>query len=276
VIEETVRRGSSPKGSLLQPATDTTSLQQLGTSLTSIHVDPRRQEGRGFLGLLHEAGAATVEQRYARGEIIFAAGDPGNALYLLTEGAVKLSRGYSEGKEAILVLLGPWEIFGELAFCHSAYQHARAEAFTACRVRKVPKMFVERVVETRPEIALKVVDLLGLALARHWEMAGCLLPHKAEAKLANLLLILARRFGGAEEGRLVIRLRLTQEELAKMISSTRESVAQALTNLRRRGVLAITNRRIVILDSAGLAEAGRQRPIGGGSELAALALAEDS
>ena len=73
-------------------------------------------EGREILGLLHEAGAATVERRYVRGEIMFGEGDPGDALYVLTEGAVKLSRGYSGGKEITLMLLGPWEVFGDLAF----------------------------------------------------------------------------------------------------------------------------------------------------------------
>jgi CRP/FNR family transcriptional regulator, global nitrogen regulator len=209
-------------------------------------------EGREILGLLHEAGAATVERRYARGEILFGEGDPGDALYVLTEGVVKLSRGYSEGKEATLMLLGPWEVFGDLAFGRRAYQHGSAEAMTACRVSKVPKVFVERVVKSRPEVALKVVDLLRQELVRHREMAGCLLPHKAEAKLAKLLPILARKFGGEEDGRLVIRLRLTQEELAKMISSTRESVGHALASLRRRGVLALIGGRMVILDPAGL------------------------
>ena len=107
----------------------------IGTTPSApVRVDPRGQEGWKLLGLLHEAGAATVERRYARGEVIFGEGDPGNALYVLTEGVVKLSRSYSEGKEATLMLFGPWEVFGELAFGRRAYQHARTEALTACRL----------------------------------------------------------------------------------------------------------------------------------------------
>lgn len=217
------------------------------------------QEGREFLSLLLESGIGTVERRYERGELVFGKGEPANALYVVAEGAVKLCRTYSEGKEATLVLLGPFEVFGELTFSRIAHQHARAEALTACRVRKVPKVFVERVVKTRPEVALKVVDLLWLDLARHREMAECLLPRRAEAKLANLLPILARRFGGEDGAGSVIGLRLTQEELAKMISCTRESVALALADFRRRGMLAVAGGRIVILDSAGLATIGRRR-----------------
>jgi CRP-like cAMP-binding protein len=106
-------------------------------------------------------------------------------------------------------------------------------------------------------------------------MAWCLRPHKAEAKLANLLPILAREFGGEEEGRLVIRLRLTQEELAKMISSTRESVTHALADLRRRGVLAMANGCMTILDPASLAKLGSRQRVKGSPELATLTSVED-
>jgi CRP/FNR family transcriptional regulator, global nitrogen regulator len=257
MINETVGKGSTPRRFPHRTPRDTADLHALNATPAPVRTDVRGQEGREFLDLLHEAGAATVERRYARAEVIFGEGDPGNALYVLTEGVVKLSRGYAGGKEATLMLLGPWEVFGELAFGREVCQHARAETVTACRVRKIPKVFVERVVHRRPEAALKVVDLLRLELVRHREMAGCLMPHKAEAKLAKLLPILARKFGDEEEGRLVIRLRLTQEELAKMISSTRESVTHALADLRRRGVLAVVGGRIVILDPAGLANTGR-------------------
>jgi CRP-like cAMP-binding protein len=98
-------------------------LRSLGTTPSApVRVDPRGQEGWELLGLLHEAGAASVERRYASGEVIFGEGDPDNALYVLTEGVVKLSRSYSEGKEATLMLLGSWEVFGELAFGRRAYE----------------------------------------------------------------------------------------------------------------------------------------------------------
>ena len=204
MIEETVVRSTTPGGSSRRPTEGIAGLHPLGTTSSApVHVDPRGQEGWKLLGLLHEVGAATVDRRYSRGEVIFGEGDPGNALYILTEGVTKLSRSYSEGKEATLLLLGPWEVFAELAFGRKAYQHARAEAVTACRLRKVPNVFVERAMKSHPAVVFKVVDLLRLELVRHREMAECLRPHKAEAKLAKLLPILARRFGGEEEGRLV-------------------------------------------------------------------------
>src|SRR5215216_5043802 len=82
-------------------------------------------EGREILDLLHEAVAVTVERRYVRGEVVFGEGDPGDALYVLTEGAVKLSGSYHGGREVILMLLGPWEFFGDLTIDRRAHQHAR-------------------------------------------------------------------------------------------------------------------------------------------------------
>jgi CRP/FNR family transcriptional regulator, global nitrogen regulator len=200
--------------------------------------------------------ATTFERQYTRGEVIFWEDEQGDGLYFLTDGVAKLSKAYSVGKEATLMLLGPWDVFGDLAFGQTTYQHARAAALTTCWVRKVPKVFVERAVKARPEVALKIAaHLMRSQQTQYEEMVGYLLPYKVETKLANLLLMLARRFGGEEMGRLTIRLRLTHEELAAMVLSTRESVSHALSILRRRGTLTTAGGRIVILDPTSLLEA---------------------
>ncbi len=79
MIEEAVRKGSTPRGSS-RSVRGTAGLCSLGTRPTSVRADPQGQEGREFLDLLHEAAVTTVERRYTRGEVIFGEGDPGNAL----------------------------------------------------------------------------------------------------------------------------------------------------------------------------------------------------
>lgn len=214
-------------------------------------------ECRELLDMLCVRGTTTFDRQYTRGEVIFEEGEHGNGLYFLTDGVVKLSKAYS-AKEATLMLVGPWEIFGNVAFGRSTtYQHARAEALTHCWVRKVPKVFVERALKARPEAALRIASQLMRSQQRQCgEMVGYLLPYKVETRLAKLLVMLARRFGGEEEdGRLTFGLRLTQEDLAAMVLSTRESVSHALAILRQRGTLTIAGGRIVILDPTGLVEA---------------------
>ena len=206
--------------------------------------------------MLFVRDATAFGRQYSRGEVIFWQDEQGDGLYFLTDGVAKLSKAYSVGKEATLMLVGPWEVFGDLAFGQTTYQHARAEALTTCWVRKVPKVFVERAMKARPEVVLKLAaHLMRSQQTQYEEMVGYLLPYKVETKLANLLLMLARRFGDEELGRLTIRLRLTHGELAAMILSTRESVSLTMSILRRRGTLTREGGRIVILDPTSLVEA---------------------
>ena len=143
----------------------------------------------------------------------------------------------SEASEAILRLAGPWEVIGVPVPGWKPSRLTWVEAFTACEVVKVPRMFVERAVRENPDVALKLTELLELELARREELFGCLLPRTTEARLARLLPILARQFGVARDGGWIIELRLTHYDLAEMVASTRESVTAAVNSFRRRGVL---------------------------------------
>ena len=217
------------------------------------------RECRGLLDLMGETAA--VRRQYGRGEIVYGEGQACDGLYVLLRGLVKLSRPYHlGGKEAILRLAGPWDVLGHPAFGAETVREARAEAMTDCEVVKVPRMFVERTLRRHPEAALTLTALLGLELGRREEWAGCLAPYRAEAKLAGLLPLLARRFGRRTDAGPVILPRLTHEELAQMVATTRESVTKAVNDLRRRGVLGYEKGRIVILEPGSLAEAVRPRP----------------
>ena len=217
------------------------------------------RECRELLDLMGETAAA--RRQYGRGEIIYGEGEASDGLYVLDRGLAKLSRPYDSGdKEAILRLVGPWDVLGHPAFGAVTVRQVRAEAMTTCEVVKVPRVFVERALRRYPEAALALSALLSLELARREEWAGCLLPYRAEAKLANLLPLLAGRFGRATDAGVVILPRLTHEELAQMVATTRESVTKAVNDLRRRGVLSYEEGRIVVLKPRDLAETGRLRP----------------
>ena len=208
--------------------------------------DLQEKESRALLGLIRETGSPTASRRYARGQTVYREGDSASALYVPTEGLVKLCRGYSGGKEAVLRLLGPWDFFGDTVLGQRTSHRTTAEAVTPCDIVKVPIAFVERAARERPEAALQLAALLGLELARQKEWVDCVLPRKAEARLENLLGLLARRFGeGTGEGEVVLP-RLTHEELAQMIASSRESVTATLNDLRRRGLLRSEGGRVVL------------------------------
>jgi len=217
----------------------------------------QERECRELLQILDDMGIATAERTYGPGDAIYSEGEYGDALYVLTSGVLKLFRPYSGSKEATLRLLKPWDIFGHLAFAGEARQRAYAEAVTECRVTKVPKVFVERAVRQEPRVAFKLMTLLELRLVQYEELVKCLLPRETEVRLANLLPILAQKFGERNDGQVTIELRLTHQDLAAMVASTRESVTKVLNDMRSRGLIEVASGRITLKEPRALAKLSR-------------------
>src|SRR5918997_1862830 len=217
----------------------------------------QEEECRSLLRLLEEMGIATANRTYRPGDAVYREGEYGDALYVLVSGVMKLFRPYSGSKEATLRLLTSWDIFGPLAFAGEARQRAYAEAVTECVVTKVPKIFVERAIRREPQAALKMMTLLELRLVQYEELVKCLLPRETEIRLANLLPILAQKFGEKRDGVVTIDLRLTHQDLAAMVASTRESVTKVLNEMRHRNLIEIEAGRITLKDSRALAELSR-------------------
>ncbi|MBA3389703.1 MAG: Crp/Fnr family transcriptional regulator [Rubrobacter sp.] len=219
----------------------------------------QEKECRELLDLLAGMGIATADRVYRPGDAIYREGEYGDALYVLISGVLKLFRPYSGSKEATLRLLRPWDIFGHLAFEGETKQRAYAEAVTECRVTKVPKVFVERAVRQEPQVAFKIMTLLELRLVQYEELVKCLLPRETEVRLANLLPILARKFGEREDGArsVTIDLRLTHQDLAAMVASTRESVTKVLNDMRSRDFIGIETGRITLKNPRALTELSR-------------------
>ncbi len=217
----------------------------------------QEQECRELLELLRNMGIASADRVYQPGDAIYNEGEYGDALYVLISGVVKLFRPYSGTKEATLRLLKQWDIFGHLAFAGETKQRAYAEAVTECKVTKVPKIFMERAIRREPRAALKMMTLLELRLVQYEELVRCLLPRETEARLANLLPILARKFGERDGPAVTIDLRLTHQDLAAMVASTRESVTKVLNDMRNRGILETEAGRITLKDYAAMERLSR-------------------
>jgi CRP/FNR family transcriptional regulator, global nitrogen regulator len=102
------------------------------------------------------------------------------------------------------------------------------------------------------------MTLLELRLVQYEELVKCLLPRETEVRLANLLPILAQKFGERDEdGFVAIDLRLTHQDLAAMVASTRESVTKVLNEMRNRDVIKIEGGRITLKDYAALSRLSR-------------------
>ena len=191
-------------------------------------------------------GVRVAERRFESRDIIFSPGDPGVHLYFLLEGAVRLYKIYGDYKEATTALLKDGGVFGELGLDEASRQTVFAEALTGVRVAVVRKSTLAELIKRRPEFAMQLLFSFSDRLGQCGEVIDCLLDRGVAARLGTLLVNLGDRFGKANGSGTVIDVRLTHQDLANMISSTREAVSKEMSELQRNGVIEIRNRRIIL------------------------------
>lgn len=181
----------------------------------------------------------------------FFAEEKSDNIYLVKQGRVKLSRTSPEGREIILDILGPGEIFGELAVVGEDLRTHSAVALDDALICIITRETFEDLLRRHPEMALRVLKLVGLR-RRELEMRlEDLIFQPVANRLALTLLWQARRHGvkGEDES---VRLPLTQKDLAQLIGASREAVAEKLKEFKQAGLLKTSYRSIQLLDSKGL------------------------
>src|SRR5215207_6914644 len=210
---------------------------------------------RGFdLEDFERAGIRVAERRFKARDTIFAPGDPDDQLYFLAEGTVRLYKIYGDYKEATTALLKDGGVFGKLNLVEGRWQDVFAEAVTDVRVASVQKTTITEVIKRRPEFAMKLFASFSERLRQSDEVIDSLLHREVSTRLATLLVNLVEPFG--EENGVGTRLdvRLTHQDLANMIASTREAVSKVMSEFQREGTIKVENRRIVIQDKEALVE----------------------
>lgn len=201
----------------------------------------------------------TPPRRFEHGEVIVRQGQPLACVHLVASGAVRLAAVTSSGREVVVALLGPGDLFGEIALLGGGPSPVEARAAGAASVVALPVGSLRAVIERTPDTA---EELLRMIAARLHRTAGALeeaLAHDVPARVSLRLRALARSHGasGAEGVRLPPRL--TQEELARMVGASRESVNRSLTTLAAKGLLRVRDRRYVLPDPEALAVVAADR-----------------
>ena len=198
-----------------------------------------------------------VEVRLSRGETLFNEGDPGDRLYVVTQGKVKLGRTAADGRENLLAVLGPGEMFGELSLFDPGPRTATATAVTAVTLSGMGHDDLQPLLMQRPEVAGRLLQALARRLRRTNEAMADLVFSDVPGRVAKALLDLAERFGQPSEAGLHVHHDLTQEELAQLVGASRETVNKALADFASRGWLRLEGKSVVILDRERLARRAR-------------------
>lgn len=208
---------------------------------------------------LERLAASMRARRFRRGEVIFHIGDPGDALFVIVSGDVKISLPSETGDEAILATLRPGDVFGELALLDGAPRSASATALGPTETVVLPRDRFRELLAT--EAGFRDALLASIAgelrrLTHHVEELHFL---DITGRLAARLVRLAEEGGTAmPDGAIQLRANLTQADLAAMVGCTRQSVNKLLGQFTDDGLVRLERDGIVVTDLAGLTATARR------------------
>ncbi|QDU97905.1 Crp/Fnr family transcriptional regulator [Lignipirellula cremea] len=215
---------------------------------------------------LQELERCSRARTFRRRAPIYLPADQGDAVFLLSSGRAKICHVTSEGKQSILSFIEPGELFGELSLFDQGARDEYAEAVEESLVVMIPADAMNRLMESQPQLALGVTKLIGLRRKRIEQRLKNLLFLSNRDRLTHLLLDLAQQYGkpsSAGPGAVALGIKLSHQELANVIGSTRESVTVVLGEMQAEKLIAIGRRQIELLDLKRLAQAvGRPEPAG--------------
>ena len=211
---------------------------------------------------LDEAAAASLRAsmdsvKIAKGSVLFAEGDEGDHLYVIVEGKLKLGTSSGDGRENLLSILGPGEMFGELSLFDPGPRTSTATAVTDARLLSLGQEKLIPWLAENPQVALQLLARLAQRLRRTNEAVGDLVFSDVPGRVAKALIDLGERFGKQTDEGLFVHHDLTQEELAQLVGASRETVNKALADFAGRNWLKLDGRAVLITDFERLSKRGK-------------------
>ncbi len=205
-----------------------------------------------FAGLNEQQFAALASRAsqtaLRRGEVLFEEGDPGDRLFIITEGKVKLGHSSADGRESLIAILGPGEIIGELTLFDPGPRSTTATAVSSATLLSLDHEDLSAVLDQSPEAAKHMLRALAQRLRRTNESLSDLVFSDVPGRVAKALLDLAKRFGHPTDNGIHVGHELTQEELAQLVGASRETVNKSLADFVSRGWIRLEGRAVTLLD----------------------------
>lgn len=214
-----------------------------------------------FQGVESGAVNALIEQldstTFPRGTTIFDEGEPGDRLYIIISGKVKLARHAPDGRENLLTIMGPSDMFGELSIFDPGPRTSAAVCVTEVAAATMDSQMLHDWIRAHPEISEQLLRVLARRLRRTNNALADLIFTDVPGRVAKALLQLANRFGVQEGGALRVHHDLTQEEIAQLVGASRETVNKALAEFAHRGWIRLEGKSVLISDTERLAKRAR-------------------
>lgn len=197
---------------------------------------------------LSEISSLLLERSYQKGRFIFMEGEPGEALYLLKSGFIKLTKRLEDGREHILHFVNPGDVFAEVVLFDGGTYPATAEVQEDCVVGVLRNQDIERLLNQHPAMAVSMLRIMSRRLRTAQEKVMNLALHDTARRLAFALLKMSDEHGLKKSQGTLINLNLTNQELANLTGSSRETINRMLNSFKRAGAIDVDRQQIVVLN----------------------------
>lgn len=191
--------------------------------------------------------------RFSAGQFIFEQGDPGDLLYIILTGKVKVGCSSADGRENLFSVLGPSDMFGEMSILDPGPRMSTATALTEVEAVAMDRAILREWIASRPEVSEQLLRVLARRLRRMSTTRAEMVFTDAPGRIAKLLLRLAQRFGVQRDGAVELTHDLTQDEIAQLVGASRETVNKVLSDFTNRGWIRLRGKGVIISEAEHLA-----------------------
>ncbi|MFC1494034.1 Crp/Fnr family transcriptional regulator [Thermodesulfobacteriota bacterium] len=199
---------------------------------------------------INDLAMIASENLYKKGENIFSEGEEANGFYVVGTGRIKVFKLSPEGREQILHIFGPDEVFGEVPVFAGKRFPASADTMEKSRILFFPRDSLISLIEKNPAIALNMLAVLSMRLRRFTSMIDDLSLKEVPGRLAKHFLYLSEQNQGTGE----FELNITKGQLASLLGTIPETLSRILTKMSEQGFIELDGRKIKILDNEGIGE----------------------
>lgn len=186
------------------------------------------------------------DQVISKAQPIYFAHDPSNSIFMLKQGRVKITRTSSDGREMILAIINPGEIFGELAMIDDGERTDYAYSLDNSIICSINKEDFQKFVVKNPEINNKITRLIGFRLKKYTKRIEDLVFKDAGQRVISFILTLAEDQGKRIGGEIFIKPFLVHQDIAELTACSRQTVNSVLTDLRGRNFIYFDRKKLII------------------------------
>ena len=201
---------------------------------------------------VQELVAHVTLREIPRRQVIYLPGDPGEQVYFINGGRVKCSKVTRDGKELTLAYRGAGQIFGELAVIGGQPREEMAEAMKNAIITELPCEILRQMLLGDPELCFQFATILAERRQHLETKLEHLIFRDVPAKLAALLIELSEEYGMDTDEGAQLAIKITHQEMANLIGSTRETISLTLAQFKKRGLINMNGRTVIVCDPDGL------------------------